>query len=73
MSHHRVKLMQGSNDVPDGFNALSLSVSKLLDLFFVCGNKLMKRRIKEPDADRISFKRFIQLFKIALLIRKNFV
>ena len=73
MAHHRVELMQACNDVFDRLNALALRVSQQLDVFLRSGNKLMQRRIQETDAYRISFQRFVELLKVALLVRQDLV
>ena len=73
MSHHGVEFMQGRNDIFDCFNTLTLHFSEQTDFIITGGHKLMERRIQETNADRISLKRFVQFFKVTLLIRKDFI
>ena len=73
VTHHRVKLVKRSDDSLNLLNGLALSVCKLLDVSFFGGNELVKRRIEETDCYRAALKCFIELFKVALLIRKNLI
>ena len=73
MTHHRVELVEGSNNSLDCFNALALSLCKSFNVGFLGGNELMKRRIKEADGNRAAFKGFIELFKVSLLHREDLV
>ena len=73
VSHHRIEFMQGRNQVLNCFDTLFLRFCECGNIFFGSRNEFMKRGIKEPDTNRISFKSFIQFFKIALLIRQNLV
>ena len=71
MSHHRVELMQGVDDILDRLNGLVLCVCQLLDILFLSRYELMKRRIQETDRNRASLQCLVKLLKIALLLRKN--
>ena len=71
VTHHWVKLVKRSDDSLNLLNALALCISKLLNIVFLCRNELMKRWVKETDSYRTTFKSFIKLLKVALLIRKN--
>ena len=71
VTHHRVELMQRSNDGLDLLNALALCLSQLLNIFFLSGNELMQRGIQETDGYRAALQRLIQLLKVALLIRQD--
>ena len=73
VAHHGIEFMQGSDDVLDGFHALALGLGQQRNFLLRGGNELMQRRIQEPDADRAAFQRFIELFKVALLIRQDFI
>ena len=57
----------------DCFNRLTLCGSKSFNILFLCRNEFMKRRIKESYSNRASFKSLIELFKIFLLERKEFI
>lgn len=59
VTHHRVELMQRSDDVLDCLNRLALSFCKLLDVSFLCRNELMKRRIQETNGYRAAFQCFV--------------
>ena len=54
VTHHRVELMQGSDDCLDLCNGLALCVSQLLDVLFLGRNELMQRRIQETDGYRVA-------------------
>ena len=71
VSHHRVELVQGSNHRLDVLNALALCVSELLDVGFLGGNELMKRRIQETNRNRVAFKSLIESLEVALLIGQD--
>ena len=71
VTHHRVELMERIDDRLDLLNSLALCVSQFLDVLFLSGNELMKRRIQETDRNRVSFQSFIQLLEVALLFRKD--
>ena len=71
VTHHRVELMQRSDNVLDILHRLALCVCELLDVCFLCRNELMERRIKESDCNRISFQSLVQCLEVALLIRQN--
>ena len=60
VTHHRVELVQGSDDVLDGLNGLALSLSKLLDVSFLGRNELMQRRIQETNGYRTALECFVQ-------------
>ncbi|MPN14438.1 hypothetical protein SDC9_161765 [bioreactor metagenome] len=72
VAHHRVKLMERGDDGVDISDALVLSLGELGDVIGFSRDKFVKRRIEETDRDGISFEGFIELFKIALLHRKDF-
>ena len=69
MTHHRVELVQRSDDCLDLLNGLALSVSQLLDVLFFSRNEFVERRIQETDGNRAAFQCFVQSFKVALLHR----
>ena len=71
MTHHRVELMQTSDDCFDLLNRFALCVSQFLDVLFLSRNELMKRRIQETDGNRVAFQSFIQLLEVSLLLRKD--
>ena len=54
MTHHRVELMQTSDDCFDLLNRFALCVSQFLDVLFLSRNELMKRRIQETDGNRVA-------------------
>src|SRR5699024_2087595 len=72
MTHHRVELVQAVDDCFDLLYSLALSFCKFLDIFFLCWNELMKRRIQETDCYRVTFQSFVESFEVSLLIWKNF-
>ena len=71
VTHHGVKLVERSDNGLDLLNGLALSVSQLLDVLLLGGNKLMERRIQETDTYRVALKSLIQLLKVSLLYRKD--
>ena len=71
VSHHRVELVEGGNDVLNLLHALVLCLCKLLNLFFLLRYELMKRRIQETDGYGVPFQCLIKSFEVSLLIRKN--
>ena len=71
MTHHRVELVQTSDDCFNLLNSFALSVSQFLDVLFLSRNELMKRRIQETDGNRVAFQSFIQLLEVSLLLRKD--
>jgi len=71
VTHHRVELMQGSDDGLDGLNALALCLSQLLNVSFLGRNELMQRRIQETDGNRVALQSLIQLLEVVLLIRQD--
>ena len=73
VTHHRVELMQGSDDVLDSLNRFALSLSQFLDVIFLSRNKLMQRRIQETDRNRVALQSLEQTFEVALLIRKDLI
>ena len=68
MTHHRVELMQGSDDGLDRLNGLALCLSQLLNVSFLGRNELMQRRIQETDGNRVALQSLIQLLEVVLLI-----
>ena len=73
VTHHRVELMQGSNQVLNKLYRFALSVSQFLDVFFLSRNELMQRRIQETDSYRVALQSLEQTFEVALLIRKDLI
>ena len=71
VSHHGIEFMQARDIILDLLNRPALCVCQLLNVCLLGGNKLMKRRIKEADGNRISLQRLINLLKVTLLVRKN--
>ena len=72
VTHHRVELMERSDDSLDILNGLVLRSRKSLDVSLLGGNKLMERRIKEADGYRLALKGLIELLEVALLIGRIF-
>lgn len=69
VTHHRVELMQRSDNRLNLLNGLSLCIRKQFDILLFGRNKLMQRRIQEADGYALAFHSLIQLLKVALLHR----
>jgi len=67
MTHHRVELMQRSNDGLNLFYCLALCVSQFLNIFFFGRYEFVERRIQEPNGNRGSLQCFIQSLEVTLL------
>ena len=71
VTHHRVELVERIDDSLDLGNGLALSLGQSLDVGFLGGNELVERRVKETDGNGVAFESFIELLKVALLIRQD--
>ncbi len=69
VTHHRVELVQGSNDVLDLLNGLALCLCKSLDVSFLSGNELVERRIQEADGYGVAAHCLVDALEVALLHR----
>ena len=69
VTHHRVELMQGGNDILDVLDGLALCLGKCLDVFLFGGNELVERRIQEANGNRHAVHGFVDAFKVSLLHR----
>ncbi len=73
MTHHRVELVERSNDSLDVLNGLALCLCKSGNVSFLCRYELVKRRIKETDCYRATLKSLIEFLEVSLLKRKNLI
>ena len=71
MAHHRVELVQGGDDVLDLLDGLALRLGEKRDFGLGVGHELVQRGIEEADGYRHAFESFVQLLKVALLIRQD--
>ena len=71
VSHHRVKLVQGSDNVLNLLNSLVLCLSELLDFLFLLRYELVERRIQETDGNGVTLKSLIKCLEVSLLEGKN--
>ena len=69
VTHHGVELVQVGDDLLDLCNRLALCLCKRLNICFLGGNKLVKRRIQETNGDGIAAERLKQALEISLLHR----
>ena len=73
VTHHRVSFVEAVDDVFDFAYCFTLCFCENFNISFLCGNKLVERRIEETDCYRVTFQSFVEFFKVALLHRKNFI
>ena len=71
VSHHRVELMKGADDIPDLLDRLLLRLSELLDLGLLRRDELVERRIQEADRHGIPLQSLIDGLKVTLLIGQD--
>jgi len=69
VTHHRVELMQGGDDVLDLGNALAHILGEQLNVGLLGGDELVQRGIEEADGHRTALERDIHGLKVALLHR----
>ena len=73
MSHHGVELVQSGDHLFNIFHGFALCFCQLFNIGFRRGDKLMERRVKETDRDRMSAQRFKESLKISLLHGLNLI
>src|SRR5699024_5373302 len=72
VTHHWVKLMQGSDNIVDLFNGDVHLFGQFFYLSLGVWNKLVERWVEEADGNRKSLHCLIDRFKVALLHWEQF-
>ena len=67
VTHHGVELVEIGDDLLDLRDRLALRLCERLDVGFLGGNELVKRRIEETDGDGIAAERLEETLEVCLL------